>query len=609
VQIFIGEYLLRLPAGQEIVSSYIHLPVARRSYFAMCGVTSRDMRVSLYVEDRDGRVVTCVTQVGETGLISSPAENKGPRLGGGFVIAHLHGKGTGDYRLRVRAETDCLIDHVDLRPAMDVGIGIVAQTKPVAHHDALYNGEHSAFYDYTRSGSTSEPVTGIPQVSGPGTITIKNGVIRSGAVGVLSWGIQSTAEEVKIVLDNVRIIAAGINSNAVDVPQATIRNCRFDIDTPFIINRHVSEHAVVLRGSRSSEVAHCEFYGGQGCLTIKGEHSLVHHNLFVNHQTVTNHYCVMAMGDGSKIYQNRFWPKIGSGVEIFRHKRIEIFDNDFRIAASPPTCEYGHEEYSTTGIRVADYGAAPGSPRGSADNRIYRNRFHIVGRDFPQYPDYIPMAWAFFHSASGGDTHVYENEITVEHQDPESKAIAAALYIGGAANGGFWHDNRIASNVPAIWLATPYGSAENAKISRNTITILAKPGAAASKPVRIGYAERPEAVARNIEFRSNVIEGTEFGVDAANSGHSYSVYWTLTVYLIDDGDEQAVRDEEVRIMDRQGKTVTVLRTDEDGRIRTELLEYSVDNHLEKHLSPYSVAAGSAKLEVNMNQNREIVLRR
>ena len=39
VHAFIGEKLMRLRAGDEITSSYVYLPVANRSYYALCGIT------------------------------------------------------------------------------------------------------------------------------------------------------------------------------------------------------------------------------------------------------------------------------------------------------------------------------------------------------------------------------------------------------------------------------------------------------------------------------------------------------------------------------------------------------------------------------------------
>jgi len=479
---FIGDKLLRLKAGDVIASEYIHLPVENRSYYAMCGVTghyttylrgdmSKNMRVSIYVDDEEGNEVRCLTQYRDTTMISCPIENRSPRLGGGFVIAHLNNLPASKYRIRVKAENDCLVDQIDIRPGLDVGIGIVEKTYARGHNDHLFKQNYAAFFDYTSDVKTGEPVKGIPVAEGKGTVTIKNGVIKNGSLGIISWGIQSTARNVRVILDNVRFISAGINTIAVDVPHATITNCRFEIENPLIINRHGAEfYGVDLRGKQASEVSFSEFYGGQGCLSFKGEHSLIHHNLFVNRQTVTNHYSVMAMGDHSMVLipaENRFEPEIGSGLEIYQHKHIEIFNNLFIVNAAPPSCEYA-QHYSTNGIRVADYGAAPDSPKGCFGHRIYNNKFYITGKKFENYPDYIPMASAFFYSTSAGDNYIFGNEIFIEQKDPNTDAEAFAFYIGNA-NGGQIYNNRITTNVTPIWVGCGYGSAANVLIAENTI--------------------------------------------------------------------------------------------------------------------------------------------
>jgi len=65
----------------------------------------------------------------------------------------------------------------------------------------------------------------------------------------------------------------------VDVPAAKIRNCRFETDAPFIIDRHrTNDQPVALRGSPASEVLDCQFIGGQGCLKAAGAKSLIHDN-------------------------------------------------------------------------------------------------------------------------------------------------------------------------------------------------------------------------------------------------------------------------------------------------------------------------------------------
>jgi len=610
---FIGEKILRLKAGDEIASAYINLPVAGRSYYAMCGLTghyyqdlggdmANDMRVSVYVDDEAGKEMRCTTNYGDTTMLSCPVENRSARLGGGFVIAHLNNLPAGKYRIRVKAGNDCLVDQIDIRPAMDVGIGIIEETHPMGHNDHLYNRNHSAFFDYTGDVSTGTPVPGIPEVKGVGTVTIKNGVIKNGSRAVLSWGIQSTAGDVRIILDNLKFITSGINTVAVDVPHATIINCRFEVQSPFIINRHGSEfYAVDLRGLEASEVSFSEFYGGQGCLVFKGKHSIIHHNHFVNRQTVTNHYSIMAMGDSSMVFENRFEPEIGSGLEIFRHKHIEIFNNLFRIKAAPPSCEY-HEHYSTNAIRVADYGAELGSPRGCFGNRIYNNKFYISGKKFEQYPEYIPMAAAFFFSTSAGENYIFGNQIYIEQEDPETDAEAYAFYIGNS-RGGQLFNNRIISNVTPIWVACGYGSATGTLISENQI-IRSPTTVTDFQPVRMGWIERRDCLAKDIEFRSNDFEGLDFGIDATAQHHSYSVYWTMAINVTDKKGKE-VSGAKVVILNKNGEEVLSKWTNDNGSISVELPEYKVDDKSITYLSPYTILVNKKKKEVSVNRNQEL----
>jgi len=606
IRTFIGDKILSLEKGDEVVSPYINLPVANRSYFAMCGITGRyyndmggdlknDMKISIYVENEQGDEIECVNTYGDTTLVGCPVISRSARLGGGFVFAHLKNLPAGKYRIRVKAETDCLVDHIDIRPAMDVGIGIVGDTHPYGHYDHFYNIKHSAFYDYTENFKEGKPIDGIPKVEGKGTVTIKNGTIKNGTRGIASWGIQSTAEDVRIILDSITIINQGINAIAVDVPHATITNCTFKVDNPFIINRHGSQfYAVDLRGRQHSEVSYSEFYGGQGNLVIKGLESKVHHNYFVNRQTVTNHYSVMAMGDGSMIFENKFKPEIGSGLEIYSHKNIEIFNNEFIIKASPPSCEYA-DNYSTNAIRLADYGSDWGSPSGSYGNRIYNNKFHITGKKFKEYVDYIPIANAIFFSASAGNNYVFGNEIVIEHQDPDTDAEAFAFYIGNA-RGGQIYNNRITSNVPPIWVASRYGKASDTQLYNNIVVKTA--GAPVFKPIRMGSFEQEICITENVEFRSNKFEGIEFGIDATSQRHNYTVFWTLDLDIKD-------TDVTIKITDKNGKVV-VDRKPVNGKIRIELPEYSIDGNNKIYYSPYTVTVGKKKQNVVVLNKNSIV---
>ncbi len=606
VHVFIGDSILRMSAGEEIVSPYINLPVADRSYFAMCGVTKREMQVSVFVEDEQGKQVTCTIPYADTTLLACPVINRSPRLGGGFVYAHIKGVQAGRYRIRVKAGTDCLVDHIDIRPAMDAGVGMVEKTHPMGHNDHLYERAHSAFFDYTEDVSKGIPIPGIPAIKGKGTVTIKNGMIKNGTTGVLSWGVQSTARDVTIILDNVKFVTSGINTSAVDVPQATITDCSFDVNSPFIINRHGAEfYAVDLTGNMPSEVSYSEFYGGQGCLVFKGNYSKVHHNFFANRQTVTNHYSIMAMGDSSLIYENKIVPEVGSGIEIYVHRGMEIFNNEIHAVAAPPTCEYGHEDFSTTAIRIADYGARPGSQGGCFGNDIYNNRFYITGRDYPEYRDYIPMAWAVFYSASAGENFIYGNKIIVNDENSGSKNETAAFYIGGGAVGGHFFDNHITTNAPAAWVASRYGAASKSKIYYNTIVASSDAGAD-FKPIRMGWDGYHRCVASDIHFCSNTVEGGTFEIDATGQDHSYTVSWKLEIQVTDNKG-MSLDGKEVRVLDKKGKEVFKGPTRLGKVVAEDLPEYSFASGEKIFRTPYTVMVGKKKQKVELTRDSAVTV--
>ena len=621
VHVFIGKKLMSLKAGNEITSSYMNLPIGNRSYFAMCGVTGRDyrdmngdlnnqMKVSVYVEDEKGKEVRCVTEYGDTTLESCPVERKAPRLGGGFVYAHLNHLPAGKYRVRIKADTDCLVDEIDIRPAMDVGIGIVENTNPLAHYDHMFKEAYPpvipSFFDYTEDVHTGKPLSSVSHVTGEGSIIVKNGMIRSGSKGILSWGIQSTAKNVRIILDNVHIKTSGINATAADFPQATITRCRFNSDNPFLINRHYPNfYAVDLGPEAPSEVSFSEFYGGQGGIVIKGKKSSVHHNYFAIRQMVTNHYSIMAMGDSSKIFENRIEPETGSGVEIYVHRHIEVFNNYFKIKTSPPTCEYGHEEFSSAAVRMADYRALPGSADGCYGNKIYNNKISIIANDYPGDKRYTPMAWAIYYSASAGDNDIFGNDISIEKPVLSSKAIATAFYICGGTNGfgGRFYNNRIITNVAAAWVASFYVGAVNTKLAGNTI-IKSSTAGPDFKPFRMGSLDSKECIAKNVEFRSNDIKGAKFELQATDQDHSYSVYWTLIVQIAD-AKGTPVKNAEISIRDRGNAIVLRSKTDENGKLQTELPEYAVNGKERNYSSPYTISVDRFEKKVELSKNLEI----
>jgi hypothetical protein len=307
------------------------------------------------------------------------------------------------------------------------------------------------------------------------------------------------------------------------------------------------------------------------------------------------------------VFNNKIEPEVGSGIEIYQHRGIEIFNNEIHIKSSPPTCEYGHEEYSTNAVRMADYGEKPGGPKACSGNRIYNNRIWITVKNQPKPDDFIPMSFAIYYSASGGENYVFGNDIVVKHLDAGSKAKAAGFYICGGTNGfgGSFFNNRITSNVPAAWVATPYGGTANTKIYNNTI--IKGPDALPDyKPFRMGWSARDVTIAKNVEFNSNDIRGAQFGLQSTDQAHSYKVSWTLNL-AVQNKNGKAVGNKEIIILDKNNKKVMEAKTDDHGRLSTELLEYSVDGKEKSYASPYTIVLDDTKKQVTLNRNSSVTM--
>ncbi|MGA2616059.1 MAG: hypothetical protein ABSF26_00535 [Thermoguttaceae bacterium] len=590
VRPMVGQKILQLKAGDEIVSQYIRLPVADRSYYAMCAVATKDMRVTINVDDQQGAPVACEFRGGKEPRVSLPETALRPQLGGGVTFAHLHHRPAGRYRLRIKAETDCLIDECDLRPALDAGIAVVGGICPWASYYSMLRWSPCAFFDYNKKDTPGVAVTGIPVVKGAGTVTIRNGVIRNATPGIRTWGVLSNAGEVSVVLENLRIVNSDINSNAARLSRGTLRDCRFEVDTPFIINRHDTSEASV-NVAAATEVVHCEFLGGQG--NFSGACPQIHDNLFVNAETVVNHYSI-APGSGTKVYRNRFEPKAGSGIYIGGGSDVEVYDNVFHIESSPPNCEYRYTTYSTSAVRLSDYDAKPTDPpnKRCAGNRVYRNRIFITGKSYPQYERYLPRTYAFFISVGGGTNLVYDNEIVLEKKDAGNCGIYA-FFVGGSSNGGQIFNNRVVSNCPVAWLGTDYGNAANMVFYGNTF-VRAADTPAKTRPIVLGAGGN---AVLDAGFLSNTFQGWNELFETHSNSVTYTMGWTLKI--------RAPAGEEIVILDKEGKEVQRAKASPQGSVMFRLAQYRINAGTKTDCSTYTVQIGNERRTIQMNEDREI----
>jgi hypothetical protein len=216
------------------------------------------------------------------------------------------------------------------------------------------------------------------------------------------------------------------------------------------------------------------------------------------------------------------------------------------------------------------------------------------------------MAWGIYYSASGGENYVYNNDILVNSTDTSSRVLTAALYICGGPKyfGGQFYDNRITTNVPAAWIASFYGGASNSDLYNNTIIPL---NHAKFSTFRIGSAGCDECVAKNIKFRSNITEDQDFSLDVTDQDHSYSVFWTLNL-TVKNLKNLPVRNTEVTILNRLNEIAFRGKTDQLGQISAELPQYSVDGKNKKESSPYIIKAGITKKEIELDSNKEIIIK-
>ena len=109
----------------------------------------------------------------------------------------------------------------------------------------------------------------------------------------------------------------------------------------------------------------------------------------------------------------------------------------------------------------------------------------------------------------------------------------------------------------------------------------------------MGSLDSKEYIAKNVEFRSNDIKGAKFELQATDQDHSYSVYWTLNVQIAD-AKGTPVKNAEISIRDRGNAIVLRSKTDENGKLQTELPEYAVNGKERNYSSPYTISVDVLK---------------
>jgi len=211
--------------------------------------------------------------------------------------------------------------------------------------------------------------------------------------------------------------------------------------------------------------------------------------------------------------------------------------------------------------------------------------------NFEEPAEYIPMSWAVFYSASGGNNDVFGNRVNVDHTAPSSKARGAAFYIAGATNGygGRFFNNRITSNTPAVWIAGQYGGAVNTELLDNIF--IKAPGTTPNYvPVRMGFDGNAESVAKHIRFRSNEVVNDTFSIQQTNANHTYAVYGMLRLSLVD-RNGNPMEQQEVCIHHAANGAAYSGKTNEKGELVAELPMYISENGQRTTYDRYIINTG------------------
>ena len=120
----------------------------------------------------------------------------------------------------------------------------------------------------------------------------------------------------------------------------------------------------------------------------------------------------------------------------------------------------------------------------------------------------------------------------------------------------------------------------------------------------MGWKGWEGCVAENISLSPILLTGDHFSIDATDQAHSYTVFWTLTVKVVDKTGKP-VYGADVRILDKRGREMLNTKTSVDGIIEAQLPEYSFISPEVTFNSPFKVIVGKKTIEVKLDKNMEI----
>jgi len=546
----VGDWLLKFDqptTTQEIVSDWVNIPEANRTYMAVIFIVSSwGCMHRLKVEFQDGSIV---------------AESSSDNLeGAGMLNVRFKptevGTEAGNYRLRIISEEpngkSSWIDYADLRPAYDSGIVM-----------------RNYFDRYRTPDLTSFPNPGAHQ-----NFVLKNGRIVEGIGKGIKYRAIHKGSGGLMEIDNVYTEVSGVDSSNFwgEYSSNTIfRNSTSVNRAAGVTNRHALDNFPVFSGSNM------KFYnniieGGQGGVSTAGFNNVeIYNNTFRINASFTNHYAVTTYeSDNIRVYNNRFEPYHGPGILFSsRTTNSQIYNNYFNFKNMGPIAEYTDGFYTTSAIRVTDYNSTEVNSQ-TQNNKIFDNVVIGTAQSLSQYPNFKATAIGL-NLSTGGYNEYYHNDIRVTRLDNKAEAIAVK---GSAIQIGLLKENRLSSNHINVWLGTNYGPSANGNFVSNTFIRGIEP--IDYHTLKIGYWT---SAAENHTFLDTKFENgaslSDIKLGAASGGGNYSFYvkWYLDI-LVKDSFGNPIPDAAITATATGGAAETVSKiTDASGKARLELTEY------------------------------------
>ena len=449
----VGDYAIYLPAGQTIISDWVYLPIANRTYRGMIverGTGGWGQITRIEVLDSNNQVVCTRDFSG--------------RMGGGTAFCNFKISTPGNYKLRVRpTQRASYYDYGDIVPALDVGVAVV---RVYTNAWCVDDSGSCTFPDYEGK---------YPSITSS-NLNIINGNIEAKFPSMRNIGVRFgdlIGTNNRFNMNNVKIKTQGINAKTLIIYyQGTIENSEFYNHMPWVHNREDIGEVSITLGSNINFINN-KVIGGQGLIYLSGNNNTIDGNYLRNNQTVTNHYSINMYysngGGNHTISNNIFEPEKGSGILMSTGSKYNrIYNNFFNLTAQTCDPEYVSGDFTTNAIRFTDYDRPVGDSGGVFGNYVYNNSFYIKGKYFLNYPNCQSIANGIFYSVGAGSNYIENNKFYITNTD--SHALAFAFYIGSSSAGGvgYFRNNYINYNDAGAWITTFYGPAANQVFENNT---------------------------------------------------------------------------------------------------------------------------------------------